>query len=135
MNELGAVFTLVAVVLQLVLPRRLAIVPLLLTFAWMTRGQVLEVGSADFTVMRIVICVGFLRVLLRGERPAFQNHQNRLHPAMAPPWIACSSDSRLLQPLAPSAAAWSWLAVETPYCAVSDCTVTLALSTVRSISC
>jgi len=70
MNELGAIFTLVAVLLQFVLPRRLAIVPLLLTFAWMTRGQVLELGSADFTVMRIVICAGFLRVLLRGERPA-----------------------------------------------------------------
>lgn len=70
MNAAGAIFTLVAVLLQLALPRRLAIVPLLLTFAWMTRGQVLDVGSANFTVMRIVICAGFLRVLLRGERPA-----------------------------------------------------------------
>lgn len=70
MNGFGAVFTLVAVLLQFVLPRRLAMLPLLLTFAWMTRGQVLELGSADFTVMRIVICAGFLRVLLRGERPA-----------------------------------------------------------------
>jgi len=70
MNAAGAIFTLVAVLLQLALPRRLAIVPLLVTFAWMTRGQVLDVGSANFTVMRIVICAGFLRVLLRGERPA-----------------------------------------------------------------
>jgi len=70
MNAAGAIFTLVAVLLQFVLPRRWAMVPLLLTFAWMTRGQVLELGSADFTVMRIVICAGFLRVLLRGERPA-----------------------------------------------------------------
>jgi hypothetical protein len=66
MNAAGAIFTLVAVLLQLALPRRLAIVPLLVTFAWMTRGQVLDVGSANFTVMRIVICAGFLRVLLRG---------------------------------------------------------------------
>ena len=70
MNGAGAVFTQVAVLLQFALPRRLAIVPLLLTFAWMTRGQVLELGPAHFTVMRIVICAGFLRVLLRGERPA-----------------------------------------------------------------
>ncbi|EGW20748.1 hypothetical protein Mettu_3897 [Methylobacter tundripaludum SV96] len=36
----------------------------------MTRGQVLEIGPAHFTVVRILVTVGILRVLLKGERIA-----------------------------------------------------------------
>ncbi len=70
MNTYGALFTLQVCLLQLALPRRWAILPLLLTFALMTRGQVLDVFGANFTVLRIVVGIGFLRVLLRNERPA-----------------------------------------------------------------
>jgi hypothetical protein len=70
MNTYGALFTLLVCLLQLALPRRWAILPLLLTFALMTRGQVLDVFGANFTVLRIVVGIGFLRVLLRNERPA-----------------------------------------------------------------
>lgn len=70
MNVYGASFTLLVCFLQLALPRRWAILPLLLTFALMTRGQALYVMGANFTVLRIVVGIGFLRVLLRNERPA-----------------------------------------------------------------
>lgn len=70
MNGIGALFTVVASALLLSLPRRLAAIPLLLGAAYMTRGQVLELGPADFTVMRILVFVGFVRVLARGEHLA-----------------------------------------------------------------
>ena len=70
MNAAGLAFTLVACLLIFVLPRRHALVPLLATAALMTRGQVLEIAGADFTVLRLVVGVGVLRLLLRREGPA-----------------------------------------------------------------
>jgi hypothetical protein len=67
LNALGILFTLISSVLLLTLPRRLAVVPLLMAAAYMTRGQVLELGPAHFTVMRILVAVGFVRVILKGE--------------------------------------------------------------------
>jgi len=74
MSTYGALFTLLVCVLQLALPRRWAILPLLLTFSLMTRGQVLDVFGANFTVLRIVVGVGVLRVLLRSEGPTHGNN-------------------------------------------------------------
>ncbi|MGZ8171701.1 MULTISPECIES: hypothetical protein [Methylobacter] len=48
----------------------MAAIPLLIGAAYMTRGQVLEIGPAHFTVVRILVTVGILRVLLKGERIA-----------------------------------------------------------------
>jgi hypothetical protein len=48
----------------------LAAIPLLVGAAYMTRGQILEIGPAHFTVVRILVTVGILRVLLKGERIA-----------------------------------------------------------------
>jgi hypothetical protein len=69
-NEWGALFLAVATVLVALLPRRLALLPVLAAAAWMTRGQVVEVASANFTILRLVVGVGVLRVLLRGETVA-----------------------------------------------------------------
>ena len=49
------------------LPRRLAVIPLILAFAWMTRDPVLELDSVKFTLIRVLVAVGFVRVLLRRE--------------------------------------------------------------------
>lgn len=76
MNAIGIVFTLVASVYLFTLPRRSAATPLLIGAAYMTRGQVLEVGPASFTVMRILVTVGILRALLKRERIA--NGMNRV---------------------------------------------------------
>lgn len=76
MNAIGIVFTAVTSVFLLTVPRRSAAFPLLIGAAFMTRGQVLEIGPASFTVMRILVVVGVFRVLIKGERIA--NGMNRV---------------------------------------------------------
>ena len=70
MNAIGFLFTLVAGILIFRLPRKWAFVPLLAGAAYMTRGQVLELGPLNFPVVRLLVTIGFLRVLTRGERIA-----------------------------------------------------------------
>jgi hypothetical protein len=53
----------------LVLPRKWAALPLLATACYMTRVGV-DLGVLSFTVLRILLCVGLIRVVLRNERPA-----------------------------------------------------------------
>jgi hypothetical protein len=54
-------------VLLMGLPRKYAVVPLLITVCYMTLGQRLVVAGLNFTVIRVVLLVGWLRVLMRGE--------------------------------------------------------------------
>lgn len=70
MNAIGFTFTFVASLLLLGLPRKFAAVPLLMGAAYMTRGQVLEIGPAHFDVVRILVTIGFLRVQSKGEKIA-----------------------------------------------------------------
>lgn len=70
MNAIGFIFTLVNCVLIWVLPRRLAILPLLIGAAYMTRGQILDLGPLHFPVIRVIITVGLLRVMSRREQMA-----------------------------------------------------------------
>lgn len=67
MNAIGAAFLAIASVLMLALPRRLAVLPLVLSALYMTGGQLLQIGPATFTMPRLMVLVGFLRVLVRGE--------------------------------------------------------------------
>ena len=55
---------------MLVLPRRLALVPLFATALFLPLNQGVLVGPYNFYAIRIVLAVGMLRLLLRGERPA-----------------------------------------------------------------
>jgi hypothetical protein len=70
MNGFVILFSVVTAVLLLALPRRWAAVPLLAGTCYMTLGQAVEVGPLHFTVIRMLIAVGLLRVILRGERLA-----------------------------------------------------------------
>jgi hypothetical protein len=70
MNTAGTLFTCFASFLQLVLPRRFALLPLLLTFVWMTDGQVFDLNGLNFTALRVVVGFGVLRVWTRGEHTA-----------------------------------------------------------------
>src|SRR2546429_352522 len=70
MNILGFLFSAVASVLLYTLPRHLAALPLLASACFMTQGQELELGPLHFPVIRILVTVGFLRVLSKGERLA-----------------------------------------------------------------
>ena len=66
-SNLGIVFLALASFGQLVLPRRWAVLPLLMTFAWIPRGQFIMIDSTALTFLRLIIAIGFLRCMLRRE--------------------------------------------------------------------
>ncbi len=68
MSDLASVFLVVNAVLLLVLPRRWAPLPLLIGACYMTLGQGIEVGQFTFTVIRMLVAIGVVRVIIRGER-------------------------------------------------------------------
>lgn len=53
---------------MLVAPRRWAPVPLLIGCCYMTMGQVIKILAFNFPVFRILLGLGLVRVVLRGER-------------------------------------------------------------------
>jgi hypothetical protein len=63
-------FLIVAGTLLIAVPRRSAVVLLLLSVLYTTRAPVVELGPASLSVLRIMVLVGFVRILLRGERVA-----------------------------------------------------------------
>jgi hypothetical protein len=69
MNELAVALLVVAGGMLLVLPRRLAPIPLLVGTCYMTLAQGIEVGPFSFPFFRLVVLIGLVRVALRGERP------------------------------------------------------------------
>lgn len=64
------IFLLVNAALLLVLQRRLALLPLLVGCCYMTVNQVVDLGPISLNVIRVLVAVGFLRVLLKGEKIA-----------------------------------------------------------------
>jgi hypothetical protein len=64
---IGIAAALITSALLFILPRRYAVIPLLVGLMWMTRAQLVEIGPAGFSVVRILVLVGALRVLLRRE--------------------------------------------------------------------
>ena len=68
MNLIAALFVAVTGLALLTIPRRWAFVPLLAAACYMTLGQAIEIGPLTFSVVRIMIVVGLMRVILRGER-------------------------------------------------------------------
>jgi hypothetical protein len=71
-NDIGLYFTLTMGVLILVLPRRVAIIPLLLTALYLTQGQVVVVATLHFTMIRVMLLLGMTRVILRNEISAIK---------------------------------------------------------------
>jgi hypothetical protein len=66
-SALGLVFTLFLGVMLLILPRRYAPIPMLIIGAYMTYGQIINVAGLHFTMMRVMILIGWMRLLIRGE--------------------------------------------------------------------
>jgi hypothetical protein len=66
-NGIGLAFTLLMCLLMLVLPRRYALVPVIILTCYMTMGQRLMVAGANFTMIRILTLAGWIRIILRGE--------------------------------------------------------------------
>jgi hypothetical protein len=70
MSNLGYVLTAIIAVWLWVLPRRLISLPFLAAVAYLPTGQELVIGSLHFPGLRIMIAIGFLRMLIKGERMA-----------------------------------------------------------------
>lgn len=66
-NIIGLIFLLVMVFLVLFLPRRYAIIPILMSICYMTLGQVINVGGLHFYIPRILILFGWVRLISRHE--------------------------------------------------------------------
>ena len=70
MNHLTSIFLVLASLLLLFLPRKWAALPFLVAACYITVGQVIMIGPFHFTAIRILVAMGILRLILRGERPA-----------------------------------------------------------------
>jgi hypothetical protein len=66
-NGIGLGFTLFMCVLMLVLPRRFALIPVIILTCYMTMGERLMILGANFTMIRILTLVGWVRIIGRGE--------------------------------------------------------------------
>lgn len=67
MNPLAILFFCFCAVLLVSVPRKWAPVPLLLGCTYMTLGQGIEIGSISLPVYRMMLLVGVVRVVMRGE--------------------------------------------------------------------
>ena len=67
LNPAALAFILAMGFLLMVLPRRLAVLPLFAAACYMTMGQVVNVAGLNFSIIRILVLVGWVRLLIRGE--------------------------------------------------------------------
>lgn len=67
MNTFATVLLIVNAVMLLMLPRRWASIPLLTGACYMTLGQMIDIGPFHFTVIRVLVAAGLMRVILRRE--------------------------------------------------------------------
>jgi hypothetical protein len=68
MNSVAILFLLLNAAALLRLPRRWAFLPLLVGACYMTGAQSLDLGPFHFTVLRVLLLLGVVRVLVRNER-------------------------------------------------------------------
>lgn len=66
-NLIGFFFTLTMGLLVLALPRRFAILPIIMTACFITLGQVIVFASLNFTMFKIIIFFGLARIIFRKE--------------------------------------------------------------------
>ena len=67
LSSLGLAFIVAMAALLLALPRRLALLPIILTTCYMTFGQQIVAGGLHFTLLRVLLLVGCVRILVRRE--------------------------------------------------------------------
>lgn len=66
-NSIGIFFIFLSSLSIILLPRRLAIFPILLAVCYMTMGQRLIIAGLSFPIFRILIFFGFIRLVIKGE--------------------------------------------------------------------
>ena len=59
--------TLMMGIITLFLPRRFAAVPILIEACYITLGQRIVISTCDFTMLRIILLFGLVRIIVRGE--------------------------------------------------------------------
>jgi len=67
LNPLAFALVLLMGILLILLPRRLAVIPFIVTALFITSMQRLVVAGLDFDMLRIMILFGFIRVIIRAE--------------------------------------------------------------------
>lgn len=70
MNAIALVFSVVTTLLLLTAPRRWAPLPILMAACYIPVRQEIEIGVFHFTVTRLLIAAGFVRVMMKRERIA-----------------------------------------------------------------
>ena len=71
LNPVALAFMLCMGILLLALPRRYALIPLFAAACYMTMGQVVKIGGLNFSIIRILTLVGWLRLAVRREFRVF----------------------------------------------------------------
>jgi len=66
-NGIGIAFTALMCLLILILPRRFALIPVIVLTCYMTMGERVMVAGANFTMFRILTLAGWMRIIVRGE--------------------------------------------------------------------
>jgi hypothetical protein len=75
LTPIGVVFTALMCLLLLVVPRRFSVLPILLTACYMTFGEQIIVLGLHFTILRVLVVVGYVRVMFRREYPPQNWHR------------------------------------------------------------
>jgi len=66
-NGIGIGFTLLMCLLMLVLPRRFALIPVIILTCYMTMGQRIMVAGLNFNMIRILTIAGWIRIIIWRE--------------------------------------------------------------------
>ena len=67
MNILGIIFFVISAIALMSVPRRWAVIPLLMGVIYITHGQAVNLGGIKLPVFRMLLAVGLVRVVARGE--------------------------------------------------------------------
>ena len=74
MNGFAIIFVVLNSILLLSLPRQYAPIPLLIAVSYMTIAQGIDIGPFNFTVIRILVAVGVIRVIVLSEWKTIEAH-------------------------------------------------------------
>src|SRR5689334_3896218 len=66
-NPLGAGILVILALAMLLVPRRYALWPMLIMACFVSPAQRVVIATLDFTFLRVLVCVGMVRILFRGE--------------------------------------------------------------------
>ena len=66
-NQIGVIFSSIMAILLLVLPRKYAIMPMIMTVLYLPLGLMIMIGPLHFPMFRIMIAIGFIRIVMKKE--------------------------------------------------------------------